>query len=122
MVYTVETYEGGLPKGNVKYATTEITNRVVAPKVSEALSQLGNFNFTITSATSTKEEDVKLNRKSTTHLEGRAIDVRYDNDGHQLVSWITGTDEGLNWAKKYGVSILPHGEGNNLHYHIQFSK
>lgn len=122
MVYTVETYEGGLPKGNVKYKATEITNRAVAPKVSEALSQLGNFKFTITDATSTKEEDIALDRKSTTHLEGRAIDVKYDNDGHQLVSWITGTDEGLSWAKKYGVSILPHGEGDNLHYHIQFSK
>lgn len=122
MVYTVESYSGGLPKGNVQYKDQNITERKVNPTVSEALSQIGNFKFTITDATSTKEEDEKLGRKSTTHLEGRAIDVKYDNDGHQLVSWITGTQQGLDWAKKYGVSILPHGEGNNLHYHIQFSK
>jgi hypothetical protein len=118
----VGVYSGGLPKGKVQYKDQNITERKVNPTVSEALSQLGNFKFTITDATSTKEEDIKLERKSTTHLEGRAIDVKYDNDGHQLVSWITGTEEGLDWAKKYGVSILPHGEGNNIHYHIEFSR
>lgn len=122
MGFKVETYPGGLPKGNVKYKAEDITNRTVSPTVSEALGKLSNFSYTITSATSTPEEDEKLGRESRTHLEGRAIDVRYDDEGHNLVSWITQTPDGNAWAKKYGVSILPHGEGSNLHYHIQFSK
>lgn len=117
----IEVYPGGLPKGNVQYKNADIVERSVNPIVSEALQQIGGFNFTITDATSTKEEDKALGRKSTTHLEGRAIDVRYDDQGHELVRWITQTPDGNNWADKYGVSILPHGEGSNIHYHIQFS-
>lgn len=122
MVSKIETYSGGLPKGNIKYKDASLTERSVNPSVSSALKEIGNFKFTITSATSTAEEDKKLGRTSRTHLEGRAIDVRYDDEGHKLVSWITQTPEGNSWAKKYGISILPHGEGENIHYHIQFSK
>lgn len=118
----VESYPGGLPKGQVKYKDNSITDRKVSTNVSNALKEVSSFPFTITSATSTEEEDKALGRESKTHLEGRAIDVRYDNEGHKLVSWITGTSEGNSWAKKHGVSILPHGEGGQLHYHIQFNK
>lgn len=118
----VGVFPGGLPKGNVRYKSDEITSRKVSPTVSTALKEVSSFPFTITSATSTEEEDKKLGRASKTHLEGRAIDVRYDDEGHKLVTWITQTNEGNTWAKKYGVSILPHGEGNEIHYHIQFSK
>lgn len=118
----VGVFPGGLPKGNVRYKSDEITERKVSPTVSTALKEVSSFPFTITSATSTEEEDKKLGRTSKTHLEGRAIDVRYDDEGHKLVTWITQTNEGNTWAKKYGVSILPHGEGNEIHYHIQFSK
>lgn len=118
----VGVFPGGLPKGNVRYKSDEITERKVSPTVSTALKEVSSFPFTITSATSTEEEDKKLGRASKTHLEGRAIDVRYDDEGHKLVTWITQTNEGNTWAKKYGVSILPHGEGNEIHYHIQFSK
>ena len=118
----VGVFSGGLPKGNVRYKSDEITGRKVSPIVSTALKEVSSFPFTITSATSTEEEDKKLGRVSKTHIEGRAIDVRYDNEGHKLVSWITQTNEGNTWAKKYGVSILPHGEGNEIHYHIQFNK
>jgi len=118
----VGVFPGGLPKGNVRYKSDEITSRKVSPTVSTALKEVSSFPFTITSATSTEEEDKKLGRTSKTHLEGRAIDVRYDDEGHKLVTWITQTNEGNTWAKKYGVSILPHGEGNEIHYHIQFSK
>ena len=118
----VETYSGGLPKGQVKYKDNSITDRKVSTNVSNALKEVSSFPFTITSATSTEEEDKALGRESKTHLEGRAIDVRYDDQGHKLVSWITGTSEGNSWAKKHGASILPHGEGDQLHYHIQFNK
>lgn len=118
----VETYSGGLPKGQVKYKDNSITDRKVSTNVANALKEVSSFPFTITSATSTEEEDKALGRESKTHLEGRAIDVRYDDEGHKLVSWITGTSEGNSWAKKYGVSILPHGEGGKIHYHIQFNK
>ena len=118
----VGVFPGGLPKGNVRYKSDEITERKVSPTISTALKEVSSFPFTITSATSTEEEDKKLGRTSKTHLEGRAIDVRYDDEGHKLVTWITQTNEGNTWAKKYGVSILPHGEGNEIHYHIQFSK
>ena len=118
----VETYSGGLPKGQVKYKDNSITDRKVSTNVSNALKEVSSFPFTITSATSTEEEDKALGRESKTHLEGRAIDVRYDDQGHKLVSWITGTSEGNSWAKKHGASILPHGEGGQLHYHIQFNR
>jgi hypothetical protein len=118
----VETYSGGLPKGQVKYKDNSITDRKVSTNVSNALKEISSFPFTITSATSTEEEDKALGRESKTHLEGRAIDVRYDDQGHKLVSWITGTSEGNSWAKKHGASILPHGEGGQLHYHIQFNR
>jgi len=102
----VGVFSGGLPKGNVRYKSNEITERKVSPTVSTALKEVSSFPFTITSATSTEEEDKKLGRASKTHLEGRAIDVRYDDEGHRLVSWITQTN----------------GVGNEIHYHIQFSK
>lgn len=106
----------------ISLSQNRISSRKLSPPVYNALTEIPNMPFTITDATSTAEEDVKLERKSNTHLEGRAIDVRYDDNGHQFISWITQTPQGNAWAKKHGASILPHGEGANAHYHIQFNK
>jgi|SRR5690606_10495477 len=106
----------------ILFASNKIKERDISPKLYTALSEIPDMRFTITSATSTEEEDKELERKSKTHLEGRAIDVRYDDNGHQFIYWITQTSEGNAWAKRHGVSILPHGEGHNAHYHVQFKK
>jgi hypothetical protein len=79
-----------------------------------------NFGITITSTASTKEEDKKLGRKSTTHLEGRAIDVRTDVAGHNFVNWMMNTPEGNEYAKRYIAKVYRHDSGHGDHYHIEF--
>lgn len=85
----------------------------------EALESMPNFGITITSTVSTKEEDERLNRKSTTHLEGRAIDIRSDEAGHNFVRWLQ-TPEGQEYGKKYLRQVYFHDAGHGPHYHIEF--
>lgn len=115
--------------------TTPIEKRLLKFKTEQEKQQMSSFvkskleslpidiPFTITETTRTKEEYENLKKKGyevtdNYHDHSEAIDVRYDEDGHQFVAWLQ--TEGLEWAKKNIKEVRAHGKGNTLHYHIIF--
>ena len=81
--------------------------------------------FIITDSLSTTEDDMRLGRVSSSHREGRAVDVRINNlDPDFVKEWQAYMDSRyLSFAavnsKGFRKLIVLHGEGDNYHAHIQ---
>lgn len=87
-----------------------------------------NRDMTITATLSTLEQDEKLGRVSSSHREGRAVDIRIKDVPKEFIN------EWYIWAnKKYGnlgafnksggqSLIVLHGTGENYHAHVQLNK
>lgn len=84
------------------------------------------INLVITDTISTKEEDAKIGRVSTSHREKRALDFRANDLPQEVVKDLCNYINNK-WAyRKYhylsnsGVTRLayPHGKGDNYHIHL----
>jgi len=85
------------------------------------------FPVTITSSIRDKEEQDDIYKddptkapKNPPHVNGKAIDIRDDEEGLKLWNWID-TPEGQSWKRKYGVKLLYHDVGKGAHYHLEFN-
>lgn len=88
-----------------------------------------NLPFVVTDTVSTQAEDFLLNRKSTTHLEGRAFDFSVKGwkaeDMGAYRAWAQERFKGLGAfvsLEKPDVVVDFHGEGENLHGHVQIHR
>lgn len=85
-----------------------------------------NVEFQVTSTVSTKEEDEKYNRRSTTHRTGRAFDLSIKSFSFQELNsfrhWFN-----KKYYKEAAISpfnsqptlIVVHDNGNGKHAHVQ---
>lgn len=82
----------------------------------------------ITEAFTTLEHDKKVGRLSATHREGRAIDIRCNDwPNEKLADFLVYFDAKY---RRYGAVakdgsrrfVLAHGEGVNLHIHVQIGR
>ena len=82
----------------------------------------------ITEAFTTIEHDKAVGRKSSTHREGRAIDIRCNNwKPEKLADFLIFFDSKY---RRYGALIsndqrrfvVAHGDGLNLHIHVQIGR
>lgn len=115
--------------------TTPIDKRSIKFKTEKEKQELNSFvknkleslpidiPFTITETFRTKEEYDNLKKsgyevslKYNDHSD--AIDIRYDENGHQFIAWLQ--TDGLEWAKQNIKEVRAHGKGNTLHYHVVF--
>lgn len=87
-----------------------------------------NTPIVITEAVTTLEHDNKVGRKSATHREGRAIDIRCNNwKPEKLADFLIYFDAKY---RRYGAVVsggsrkfvIAHGEGINLHIHVQIGR
>lgn len=90
-------------------------------------AQERNLPFVVTSTVSTKEEDLRLKRKSLSHLEGRAFDL-------SLRGWTVDdqTDFFVDFSNRYGhlgaynrageQRLIVIHNGTALHAHVQIDR
>ncbi len=85
-------------------------------------------SIVITEAFTTIEHDKAVGRKSSTHREGRAIDIRCNNwKPDKLADFLILFDAKY---RRYGALVsgdqrkfvVAHGEGANLHIHVQIGR
>ena len=90
--------------------------------------KIGVENPIITETFTTQEEDVLMNRVSSTHREGRAFDFRViDWNGEQIdamLKYLTDkyNDIGAVTSSGERVVALYHDNGHGPHFHIQLDK
>lgn len=87
-----------------------------------------NRDMVITATLSTKVEDDKLGRVSSSHREGRAVDIRIKDVPKEFINeWYIWANKKYKTVGAFGKDgkqslIVLHGEGDNYHAHVQLNK
>lgn len=121
----------------LKFKTKEIEEsfKKVSPILQKIVLEMNNWSMTfdnspivITEAVTTLEHDKAVNRKSSTHREGRAVDIRCNDwKPEKLADFLILFDAKY---RRYGAVVsegkrrfvVAHGEGMNLHIHAQIGR
>lgn len=119
---------------NFKTETVEERFKEVSPALKAICHAMDAFcarherEFTITESMTTAEEDKALNRVSTSHQEGRAVDIRTLNWSDSFIDFFI-----KHFAEGFGTfgALTPKGErkllvyhdsGHGAHIHVQLDK
>lgn len=106
----------------------------MSPKLGEVLLDMyqffkqGGYEFVITSIIRSYEENKRLGAKSTSHCEGRAVDIRANHVDYNFTKdFVTYFNHKYSNVAAISAStgqprlVVAHGQGMNFHFHVQLS-